>query len=105
MQRLDEWTTNFNKDYFDRQFKNPYRSTVKFCDWLEEMTVFNAKSSLKILDVGTGKGANVYYMAKRFERLSLTGIDINADFVKEGNDILKEFKVADRARLLTGDIY
>ncbi|MDP4267475.1 MAG: hypothetical protein Q8880_08585 [Bacteroidota bacterium] len=33
-QRIDEWIKTPNLDYFDKQFENPYRSTIIFCKWL-----------------------------------------------------------------------
>lgn len=64
MQRKNEWINIFNKDYFDRRFAEPYRSTIFFCDWLEKIGLLNSENPIKILDIGTGKGANIYYMAK-----------------------------------------
>ena len=105
MQRTDEWIKNYNRDYFDRQFVEPYRSTVSFCDWLEKSGTIDSASTVEILDVGTGKGANIYYMANRFKAAKFTGIDINPEFVKEGNEILKKLNVADRSNLEVADIY
>lgn len=105
MQRTDEWISNYNKDYFDRQFKEPYRSTVKFCDWLESLNLLTPQSPTNILDLGTGKGANLYYMAGRFKRCRFTGIDINEDFIREGNAIFRAEKIDDRCHLEIADIY
>lgn len=105
MQRTDEWLSNYNKDYFDRQFETPYRSTIAFCDWLEQTDTLKQNSTISILDVGTGKGANLYYMAKRFPNLKILGVDINNEFVNEGNKILKSKKVDTTCKLAVADIY
>lgn len=105
MQRTDEWLKNYNKDYFDRQFHEPYRSTVAFCDWLENLGVLEARTTASILDIGTGKGANIYYMAKRFRAARFTGVDINPEFINEGNKILKNNGVHNQCELKVGDIY
>ena len=105
MQRTDEWTKNYNADYFNRQFVEPYRSTVAFCNWLDSIDVMNPNSSINILDVGTGKGSNIYYMAQRYKNAKFTGVDINPEFVDEGNAIMKAKNVDDRCTLDTGDIY
>ena len=105
MQRTEEWISNYNKDYFDRQFAVPYRSTVAFCDWLENTGVLTPDTDINLLDVGTGKGANVYYMAQRYKKARFTGVDINPEFVKEGNEILKAKDMAGRCNLEVADLY
>lgn len=103
-QRLDEWTKNYNDDYFNRQFKIPYRSTVKFCDWMEQLGVLSNLSKNNILDIGTGKGANVYYMQQRFPKCKYVGLDINNDFVKDGMTFFKKEKISN-CKLEYGDLY
>lgn len=103
-QRLDEWTKNLHSDYYERQFKTPYRSTVKYCDWLEELMVLNPQNKLNIMDIGTAKGANLHYMNQRFPNCTFLGLDINNDFVKEGNDIIKKENVSN-CHLEQGDLY
>ena len=103
-QRLDEWSKDFTKEYFERQFKTPYRSTVKFCDWLEELTVLTPQTKANIMDVGTGKGSNLHYMKQRFPNCKYLGLDINKDYIEEGNSIIKKENVND-CSLEIGDIY
>jgi len=103
-QRLDEWSKDLTNDYFERQFKNPYRSTVKFCDWLEELKVLTPQTKANIMDVGTGKGSNLHYMKERFPNCKYLGLDINSDFIEEGNTIIKKLNISD-CNLELGDIY
>ena len=103
-QRLDEWSKDLTNDYFERQFKTPYRSTVKFCDWLEELNVLTPQTKLNIMDVGTGKGSNLHYMNQRFPNCKYLGLDINNDFIEEGNTIIKKQNIAN-CHLEHGDIY
>jgi ubiquinone/menaquinone biosynthesis C-methylase UbiE len=103
-QRIDEWTKTYNDDYFNRQFKTPYRSTIKFCDWLEQLGVLTANSKSNILDIATGKGATLCYMKQRFPGCSYTGIDINNDFIQEGKQFFEQNKVPD-CKLEYGDLY
>lgn len=103
-QRLDEWTKNYNDDYFNRQFKTPYRSTVKFCDWLESLNAVTTNKEINILDIGTGKGSNLYYMHKRFPNNNYWGIDVNADFINEGNKFLQSENITN-CILEYGDLY
>lgn len=103
-QRIDEWTKTYNDDYFNRQFKTPYRSTVKFCDWLEQLGVLTTNSQSDILDIATGKGATLYYMKQRFPGCTYTGIDINSDFVQEGTQFFEQSKIQG-CKLEYGDLY
>ena len=103
-QRLDEWITIKDDDYADRQFKTTYRSTIKFCDWLEQLGVLNPKSKLNILDIGTGKGANLYYMQQRFSNCQYIGLDINNDYVQDGNAFFESQKIRN-CKLENGDLY
>ena len=101
-QRLDEWTKNYNDEYFNRQFKAPYRSTVKFCEWLEQLGVLSNKTRGNIMDIG--KGANLYYMQQRFPNYNFLGLDINKDFVKEGITFFEKEKISN-CKLEYGDLY
>ena len=103
-QRLDEWITIKDDDYADRQFKNTYRSTIKFCDWLEQLGVLSPQSKCNILDIGTGKGANLYYMQQRFSDCQYKGLDINNDYVQDGNAFFKSEKISN-CKLEYGDLY
>lgn len=103
-QRLDEWVKNYNDDYFNRQFENPYRSTIKFCDWLESLGLFKNVSGTKFLDMCTGKGSNVYYMYKRFPKCKFLGLDINDNFIKEGRNFLAHKNIKN-CNLEYGDLY
>ena len=103
-QRLDEWIKNYNDDYFNRQFKTPYQSTIKFCDWLEKLGVLTKQSNCNIMDIGTGKGANLYYMNERFPNCQYLGLDINNDFIQEGNAFFEKENICS-CRLEYGDLY
>lgn len=105
MQRTDEWLKNYNNDYFDRQFETPYRSTIAFCDWLERKQVLTPDSNINVLDVATGKGANLFYMAQRFKAANYVGVDINPEFVQQGNQIMEARKLDGQIKLETADIY
>lgn len=90
----------FDDEYHLRQFKKPYRSTVKFCDFLEKHGVFaNCRS---VIDIGTGAGANVYYMAKRFPDIYFVGLDINEKLVALGREKIAGLK---NAKLICGNLY
>jgi SAM-dependent methyltransferase len=102
-QRLDEWIS-LTDEYHTKQFREPMRSTVAFCDWLEAMHVLHNDSRLKILDMCSGYGANIAYMAKRFPYCAFLGIDIISDLVQRGNRCLDELQLSN-CRLERGDLF
>lgn len=105
-QRTDEWEAyeNMDKGYHERQFRETYRSTVAFCNWLEKIGFIHSESQLSILDLGSGQGANIYYMSKRYPKSTFLGIDINRDLVDKGNSFFKNNGVLN-CFLKVGDIY
>lgn len=105
-QRTAEWLdkTKVNKEYHDRQFREPYRSTVAFCNWLETAGLVSSGSKLRIIDLGSGAGANIYYMSKRLANSSFLGVDLNANLVAQGNEFFQSNGIHN-CRLEVGDIY
>lgn len=103
-QRTSEWLHGVNLQYHDRQFQEPYRSTVAFCDWLEGLGFLQKNSRLNILDLACGQGANIYYMGKRFPHSTFTGVDLNQDIVLRGNQFLHQGGVTNGC-LEQGDLY
>ncbi len=104
-QRTAEWLdkNKVNTDYHERQFREPYRSTVAFCDWLETERLMCPESEQRILDLCSGAGANIYYMSKRYPKSSFLGVDINPDNVEQGNAFFQS-KGMDNC-LEVGDVY
>lgn len=96
-------TTGYDPHYHDRQFASPYKSTVAFCDWLVELGAIGTESS-RICDLGCGKGANLYYMAKRFPNCNFVGMDIDEELIRDGRGVLARGCVHN-CELLVGDLY
>jgi SAM-dependent methyltransferase len=105
-QRTAEWLDQdkVNRDYHERQFREPYRSTIAFCNWLEAERFMSPESELRILDLCSGTGANIYYLSKRYPNSTFLGVDINADNVERGNAFFQS-RSTDKCRLEAGDIY
>jgi len=103
-QRTTEWIELVDDFYHERQFKEPYRSTIAFCDWLEKSRYLNKSIQARILDVGAGQGANIFYMAKKYPECKLVGIDINNSIVKKGNEFFHS-KAINNCSLEVGDLY
>lgn len=96
---LDEENMNFHM----RQYGNPYRSTVKFSEFLKRR---NARGgNYRILDLGCGAGAVLGYLLASDKRFSWGyGIDINKNLVDIGNKILKERGIYN-CKLVEGDFF
>ena len=80
-------------DYHFRQFQVPYRSTIAFCEFIEKYDLIRPDSSLRILDVGSGLGANIAYMSSRYPDCSFTGFDNNRELVEIGNQYLTRLEM------------
>ena len=89
--------------YHEQQFQTPYRSTIAFCNWLEAIGYIRKDSKLKIMDVGAGQGANIYYMGKRYPKSTFVGADINPELIERGNHFFKKDGVRN-CHLVVGDI-
>lgn len=68
------WGKEINRDWFTRQFKEPYRITVAFQKFLESCVHVDNE---KILDLGCGAGAVTSYFASQYPNASFVGVDIN----------------------------
>ena len=92
--KASKWNSkNVNIDYFTRQLKTPYQSTIAFFDFLEELNFINSESS--IVDACCGSGANTFYASDRFSLKKIIGFDIQEEFLslaKEYQKNLQNFK-------------
>ncbi|MBF0405902.1 MAG: class I SAM-dependent methyltransferase [Candidatus Riflebacteria bacterium] len=103
-QKVDEWLqVKSDSQYHDSQFLNPYKSTVAFVQWLMEKDIIKNEISEEILDVGCGKGANIFYLNKKFPNTHFSGMDINQELIDEGNMILQKHQM--NSKLEVGDLY
>ncbi|SHN82365.1 class I SAM-dependent methyltransferase [Bradyrhizobium erythrophlei] len=105
MQRTTEWLNDdLDYAYHERQFDEPYQSTLAFCAWLEQIGAMKPDAVSRVLDIGCGQGANLFYMQNHFPNATFTGIDLNPNLVARGNAIYERHGLS-RARLLSGDLY
>jgi hypothetical protein len=105
-QKKTEWLTLTKKgeQYHEKQFHQPYRSTESFYEWLESFNLFNTGQALELADIGAGKGANIFYMANRAPKINFTGIELNPELVKAGNDTFRKLN-QNNCNLVQGDLY
>ena len=100
-QKLNEWANEINLDYHLRQYKETYRSTIHFCDFLEQFNIMNKGT---VGDIGAGLGSNIRYMSERYPDIEFLGIELDPQLVKLGNGYLKEYG-AKNCKLMQGDLY
>ena len=91
-------------NYHKRQYKLPNRSTVMFCDWLEEIDLMGAQRPAAVLDLGAGMGANVHYMAQRYPQSRFQGVELNPKLAAAGRDALLGAGIGN-GTVTAGDIY
>ena len=95
---MDEQNMKFHMD----QYAKPYRSTVKFSEYLQERI---QGANIKILDLGCGAGAALGYILQENTKIGVgIGIDINKEIVDLGNKMLKEREIYN-CELKYGDIF
>lgn len=70
---LDEWLVmdEQNMKFHMGQYENPYRSTVKFVEFLQKKDIGGHNG--RILDVGCGAGAVLGYILDSDKRISWGG--------------------------------
>jgi len=84
-----EWADShiYNKDSWKDELRDalehPHRSVL-----LDKISLHAPFSH--ILEIGCGYGSNLYYIAQKFPKTELRGIDINPMAVKHGNIFFKE---------------
>ena len=76
-------------NYHKKQHDKIYRSTELFLRFVEKYENLNNKF---ILDVGCGAGANTIYLAKKFPRSTIIGIDQNKSAINFAKQISKAKK-------------
>ena len=102
---LDEWLImdEQNMKFHMGQYERPYRSTVKFAEFLKQKDLRGGNG--RILDVGCGAGAVLGYILDSDKRITQGyGVDINKDLVETGNKILKERNI-NNCELIAGDFF
>ena len=81
--RLNYWSQTKQRasdSYFSEQILRPKYSTIAFFNFLKKNNSLNCK----IVDLACGNGANLIYLAKKFNiKKKLLGIDINKYLIKK----------------------
>tara|TARA_Y100001972_G_scaffold125563_1_gene177030 strand:+ start:11066 stop:11803 length:738 start_codon:yes stop_codon:yes gene_type:complete len=80
----DEMTTDFN----NRQYDEMYRSTSFIIDSL--CHILPVDRTYNVIDVGTGAGANLYYIAKEYQNHNFIGVDFNDHYLQQAEDRHRE---------------
>jgi len=73
---LNEWNINPDAetlDYHLRQWKEPYRSTVAFAEFIRPFMA----TTKDVIDLGCGSGAATNYIAEQFPHAYVTGVEVS----------------------------
>jgi SAM-dependent methyltransferase len=81
----------FNKNKIDnnyhlKQYNTPYESTKQLSRLLKSYAGIKER---KLLDLGCGAGANTYYLKKKFDLSTATGVDMNSNLINSAKKIIK----------------
>ncbi len=87
-------------EYQKKQFEKPKYSTTEFEKFLNDNGCF--KANTEILDIGTGGGDNVAYLAKKYPHISFLGADYNQAFINMGKEVINSLKL-NNVSLTTAD--
>ncbi len=74
-------------NYHLKQFLKPYRSNVYAIEFLKS-NIEIANKSMKVLDLGCGSGANIFWMNKSFPHCLYLGVDLNPELIRIGEEKL-----------------
>ena len=69
----DKVTLNYHLE----QWNEPYRSTIHFCDFIQD----ELAQSNRVVDLGCGAGGPTGYLADRFPKVSFLGLDISEELI------------------------
>lgn len=103
---INEWLImdEANMKFHMGQYENPYRSTVKFVEFLQDKLQSTRGNS--VCDLGCGAGAVLDYLLNQDNKIFAEGygIDISANMVEIGNSILAE-RNTNNCKLEVADIF
>jgi 2-polyprenyl-3-methyl-5-hydroxy-6-metoxy-1,4-benzoquinol methylase len=95
---LNEWNEQPDQEtlnYHLRQWREPYRQTVAFADFIKDYIKFEGN----YIDAGCGAGASTHYFSERFFRAKFTGIDISETLIGLAREQEKGTAVFDTGNL------
>lgn len=101
--QIEKWKTiaRQDADYHRRQFQKPYRSTVRFAEFIKS---FVGPLRGDALDVACGAGANIFHLNEFVPGFSWTGVDIVGEELFEiGRPFIASKKL--NVNLVSGDFY
>ncbi len=84
-------TKNLDHEYYSRQLKKPYESTISFFNFLHKHVNLNDK---KIVDLGCGNGANLFYLKKNYNISNSFGLDQNKSLLKNAKNFSKKNRIS-----------
>lgn len=102
-QQRDYWLDERHLAYHQRQFDNPYRSTMRLLDLIESAAA--PARGARGLDVACGAGAALFQLGRRFPQMEWTGVDIAEHLFGIGAGLMRARGVVNLPRFVRGDAY
>lgn len=84
------------------QLEKPYYSTIAIEQFLCDRNAW--RPGTKVLDIGTGVGANLLYFRERWPTIDFVGMDYNVEKIEQGRRVINDRKIAG-VSLEVGDIW
>ena len=78
LNRWNECPDSTTLKYHQKQWREPYRQTVAFADFIADFVLPGAD----YIDAGCGGGSATHYFRQRFKQAHFTGIDVSAPLIE-----------------------
>lgn len=95
------WSDPRSMVYHLDQYKTQKDSTRQFANFICSYV----KDHQKIIDLGTGAGAALSYLASIYKKSTFLGVDADSSLIEEANNFLSVNADGGRIRFQTGDFY
>lgn len=95
------WSDSRSMDYHLAQYKNQKNSTLQFAEFIRSYVRDNSR----IIDIGTGAGAALTYLASVYRNSSFLGIDSDAILIEEANRHRSSYSNCAQIEFRTGDVF
>lgn len=94
---------DYGIEYFSRQLKNPYESTIKFFEFLNK-NIHITKND-RILDACGGAGNNAFYAIEKYNLRQIDVFDTNDSYLQLGIRFSKEKNLEKKINFIKENIY
>jgi ubiquinone/menaquinone biosynthesis C-methylase UbiE len=103
--KMKEWwkanqTLAFHYGYYEKGFRSHDKAILHMNDVVWGMLGLDGTNPLQILDAGCGVGGTSIYLAKKYPKVTFTGISITPSEVKFATELAAQNKVTENTQFL-----